>query len=743
MNVATQAVRPDMHAAAVFLEHLEANGVFSFQCFDDSKDKRPELARVLHGTLAQHADELTRLNEQGAGVFVAVNATDGRGRKAENVVAVRALFVDADDVPLPEAWHVRPSIINKRDERHWHAFWAVSDMPLSEFGTAQKRLAAYYHTDPKVSDLPRVMRLPGFFHRKGEPILVTTWESRPETYTVPEVLVRLPELPASIPAPQPATLPASQGDNERLFSAWAAKAGEDAVEGNRNNQLFRIAAEGCGRGLSLDFVQSVCLEHANGLAETEVRRTVQSAYRKERSAHPPPARAPDAKTAAAPVVVEEAEDEPPTLANYHALSAQVEEWRHSLTPEEIFVRCVGGGHKPRVVAYILRCTFGWDTDETEARYRKALKAKPAAPPPPAETAPQAAVESRAQSLSLKDLLSYDVEDNADCLLGKRYLCRGQSLLLPGPTGIGKSSLVIQMALVLALGKDFFGIMPTRPLRSLVLQAENDLGDLADMTRGVVNGLDLPVSKIKDGMTVISETSVCGAAFHLWARTLILRYRPDIVVVDPVFGFLGGNASDQGVVSTWLRNGLGTISQETGAAWILVHHVKKPAEVELARKDSDYAYLGFGSVEFANFCRGVLALRDVGSGRYELRAAKRGSRSGLVDNHGQPTDTVFLRHARAGICWERADEPEDERVSGEEADAQEVFDHMEPGKEYNTNGLIQLACEALKKTRGNFTNPAKRGARVLKIIKDRTKKPGQNWLFLKTAKDTALFPGGIH
>src|SRR5512144_2779908 len=32
-------------------------------------------------------------------------------------------------------------------------------------------LAKRYNGDPKVIDLPRVMRVPGFFHRKGEPFL--------------------------------------------------------------------------------------------------------------------------------------------------------------------------------------------------------------------------------------------------------------------------------------------------------------------------------------------------------------------------------------------------------------------------------------------------------------------------------------------------------------------------------------------------------------------------------------------
>lgn len=40
---------------------------------------------------------------------------------------------------------------------------------LAQFGPAQKALAEKFGGDPSVHDLPRVMRLPGFLHRKGEP----------------------------------------------------------------------------------------------------------------------------------------------------------------------------------------------------------------------------------------------------------------------------------------------------------------------------------------------------------------------------------------------------------------------------------------------------------------------------------------------------------------------------------------------------------------------------------------------
>ena len=70
------------------------------------------------------------------------------------------------------------------------------------------------------------------------------------------------------------------------------------------------------------------------------------------------------------------------------------------------------------------------------------------------------------------------ENDPNELLRYRYLCRGGGLLLVGPTGIGKSSLSMQLMLLWALGRAALGIQPARPLKSLLIQAENDDGDLS-------------------------------------------------------------------------------------------------------------------------------------------------------------------------------------------------------------------------------------------------------------------------
>lgn len=171
----TDAIQPDMATAREFLEAIAPGEPVTFQTFDDTNAKRPELARTFHAPAGVIPEELAALNAQGAGVFFTVNATDGNGRKAENVTTVRALFVDFDNADetradrIAELFNLAPSAVVESSPGKHHVYWLVTGWPLEQFRDAQRALAEHYGSDVKVCDLPRVMRLPGFIHRKGEP----------------------------------------------------------------------------------------------------------------------------------------------------------------------------------------------------------------------------------------------------------------------------------------------------------------------------------------------------------------------------------------------------------------------------------------------------------------------------------------------------------------------------------------------------------------------------------------------
>lgn len=172
----------DLEQAQRFLERLAPDESVTFQTYSDKEElivkrdgKRFDPnAKIMHGTLEtpQDADLLTRLNAKGAGVFVMVNEGNGKGRAAKNVQRVRALFIDTDGAPYPAELPLKPHLVVQSSPGRWHLYWLVTGVLLDSFSTLQEALAEHYGTDPSIKDLPRVMRLPGFYHRKGEPVPV-------------------------------------------------------------------------------------------------------------------------------------------------------------------------------------------------------------------------------------------------------------------------------------------------------------------------------------------------------------------------------------------------------------------------------------------------------------------------------------------------------------------------------------------------------------------------------------------
>ncbi len=127
-----------------------------------------------------------------------ISKTDSKGRKTENVRAIRAVFLDLDGSPLPEEWAIEPHLIFETSPGRFHAYWLVSEgFPLDHFEGVQKAIAARFNGDPSVHDLPRVMRIPGFIHQKKEPFqsrILRDWSAEPR-YSPDEILAAFPLIP--------------------------------------------------------------------------------------------------------------------------------------------------------------------------------------------------------------------------------------------------------------------------------------------------------------------------------------------------------------------------------------------------------------------------------------------------------------------------------------------------------------------------------------------------------------------
>ena len=169
-----KCLNPDSTAGILNLSPFFSllNGVD--QEYDWRAIKRDD-ARSFRGKLKDRYHELTSLNRSGYHIFVTINETDGKDIKGANVTRVRALFADFDGSPLSNLDRIplKPSFtVNTSPGKH-HAYWLIDDCPPEQFKPMQQALAQILESDPAVCDLGRIMRVPGFYHLKGDPFMVT------------------------------------------------------------------------------------------------------------------------------------------------------------------------------------------------------------------------------------------------------------------------------------------------------------------------------------------------------------------------------------------------------------------------------------------------------------------------------------------------------------------------------------------------------------------------------------------
>jgi hypothetical protein len=277
----------------------------------------------------------------------------------------------------------------------------------------------------------------------------------------------------------------------------------------------------------------------------------------------------------------------------------------------------------------------------------------------------AAPKAGPQRMDFDALLGFDRKADPNSVLGNRWLCKGGSLLIVGQSGTGKSSLMMQAAVNWCMGRDFFGIKPARPLRAIILQAENDAGDIGEALQDVIAGAYLDSAErdqLRDRLAIFRDTISTGTAFTAALAELVRSHQADIVFVDPLLSFAGIDVSDQEQASRFLRHDLAPILLETGAILVAMHHTGKPkaASDKEGHTVADLAYAGLGSSEFTNYFREVAVLfRCQGDEPiYKFGLTKRRGRAGLKDANGDFKGEIHIRHAseKGVIRWEYSQPP---------------------------------------------------------------------------------------
>jgi hypothetical protein len=225
-------------------------------------------------------------------------------------------------------------------------------------------------------------------------------------------------------------------------------------------------------------------------------------------------------------------------------------------------------------------------------------------------------------------------DNEATLLGDRYLCRGGSMFIVAPSGQGKSTLSIQLAAEWALGWSPLGLSShNRSLRTLVIQSEDDAGDVTEMARwirkeGLFSDEQLDLIAMNTHIEPINDA--VGENFLAKLDSCLEQFGPDIVIINPYTAYLGGDVKDEELANRFLREGLTPLLTEYKCAAIVLHHTPK---TQFSKSDdfttADFMYRGSGCASMTNWARAYLVFEPVPDNESTFRfvAAKRGKRIG--------------------------------------------------------------------------------------------------------------------
>jgi hypothetical protein len=247
------------------------------------------------------------------------------------------------------------------------------------------------------------------------------------------------------------------------------------------------------------------------------------------------------------------------------------------------------------------------------------------------------------------------------LLGGRYLCRTGGMMVIAPSGLGKSTLSIQMGILFSCGKPAFGIIPARPLRILIVQSEDDQGDCTEMSQMIDHlGLtDNQKKQVENNTELLRCNDLVSLDFILALDSKLSQAKAqgtpfDLVIANPYSVYLGASTTDTEACIEFLNEWLNPILSKYGVAIIFIHHTPKTNFQSTDQyKIWDWMYWGAGCAGITNWARAILVVKPVSDDMrvYRFIAAKRGIRIGWGDHD---LDRYFAWSSVPGVLrWEDA------------------------------------------------------------------------------------------
>jgi AAA domain len=272
--------------------------------------------------------------------------------------------------------------------------------------------------------------------------------------------------------------------------------------------------------------------------------------------------------------------------------------------------------------------------------------------------------------NFKELMALNIERPKEIIEG--LLCERQNALLMGRFGVGKTMFGTQMTLHLATGREFLGRKIARPVKTMYLDFENDLGDIKDRLNKQSSALALTDEErafLESNWAFVDsgdpERLLYGMKLDQGAGEfeplvmLVKEHKPEVLVIDNL-GLVAtkGDLKETEDAAAFYANlkilRSADDSLKNGAI-VVFHHLTKPGE----REGASTVSLLTSPYEFLSRARGTGRLLDFARARLALAQETIGNTPGCYVlngiNRSLDLAALILQFNQETLSFERHDD----------------------------------------------------------------------------------------
>jgi archaellum biogenesis ATPase FlaH len=203
-------------------------------------------------------------------------------------------------------------------------------------------------------------------------------------------------------------------------------------------------------------------------------------------------------------------------------------------------------------------------------------------------------------ISLEELLAMKFPEKSE-LIGGGIWPAGTGLMIAGESGAGKSLLLNQLVMCLAMGWDFIGLRVPTARRVIVFQAENTLQQEQERYVAQIKGMGIATTPpnicyfpMEGRLELANQHSRKNMVDAIKAHQAAAFF------IDPLISFHAANENDNGAMRKVL-DCVTEISRKTGAGAGVLHHFGKPTD------NGTVEHRARGASAIRDWCDSMLAL----------------------------------------------------------------------------------------------------------------------------------------